>query len=128
MPCSVVPRSLPISRLVRPSQTRVATCVSFGVNRSRGIIFHLRLLECGGSEPHPLAPLPNSSAQKKRAPMLLHGARADTQLPGDFLVAATLDQQIEHLLISRRNFDSVDIHHNIHHSGSPSLSHSFVIF
>src|SRR5260370_37321996 len=109
MTWSVVPRSLPISRLVRPSQTRVATCSSFGVKRSRGIILHLCFLECGGSQPHPLAPLPNSGAQKKRAQMLFHGARADAQLPGNFLVAATLHHQIEHLLIPRRNFYSVDI-------------------
>src|SRR6267154_6911104 len=92
MTCSVVPKSLPISRLVRPSHTRVATCSSLGVKRSRGNIFHLRFLECGGSQPHPLTPFPNSSAQKKRAQMLFHGARADAQLPGDFLIAAALDQ------------------------------------
>jgi len=49
--------------------------------------------------------------------MLFHGARADAQLPGDSLVAA-LDQQVEHLVIARRNFDCGDIHHY----NSPSLS------
>src|SRR5260370_8584395 len=109
MTCSVVPRSLPISRLVRPSQTRVATCSSFGVKRSRGIILHLCFLECGGSQPHPLAPLPNSGAQKKRAQMLFHGARADAQLPANFLVPSTLTQQSEPFLIPRATFNSTHI-------------------
>src|ERR1700719_3071861 len=36
--CSVVPMSLPISRLIRPCQTRDATWISLGVKRSRGIM------------------------------------------------------------------------------------------
>src|SRR5260370_29043806 len=114
MTCSVVPRSLPISRLVRPSQTRVATCSSFGVKRSRGIILHLCFLECGGSQPHPLAPLPNSGAQKKLAQMLFHGARAVAQLSGTFLVADTYTQQIDHLLLPRSTFYSIVIPNSIH--------------
>jgi hypothetical protein len=55
--------------------------------------------------------------------MLFDSARADAQLPGDFLVAATLDQQIEHLLIPRRYFNSIDIHHR----NSPSADCDFLI-
>jgi hypothetical protein len=79
----------------------------------------LRILECGNSQPYPLPPIPNSGAQKKRAQMLLHGARADAQLARDFLVAAALDQQIQHLLIPWRYFHSVEVHH----SSFPSVSY-----
>ena len=43
--------------------------------------------------------------------MLFDGARTDAELPGDLFVAATLHQQIKHLLISRCDFDSLDIYH-----------------
>jgi hypothetical protein len=55
--------------------------------------------------------------------VLLHGAGADAQLAGNFLVAATLDQQIQYLLISRRDFHSVQVHD----VDSPAVSHLFIL-
>src|SRR5258708_4000527 len=51
-----------------------------------------------------------AASVKKRAQVLLHGARADTQLARDFFVAATLDQQVQDLLIAGRNLHPVEIH------------------
>jgi hypothetical protein len=68
-------------------------------------------LECGGSQPNAFASVPNSGTQKKRAQVLFHGTRTDAQLPRDFLIAAALNQQIQHLLIPGCNFYSFEVHH-----------------
>ena len=43
--------------------------------------------------------------------MLLYRAGTDVELACDLLVAATLDQQSQHLLIARRNLDFVEVDH-----------------
>jgi hypothetical protein len=60
---------------------------------------------------YPFAAIPDSGAQKQRAQVLLNGARADVELARNFLVAASLDQQIQHLLVAGGNFDLFQIHH-----------------
>jgi hypothetical protein len=59
-----------------------------------------------------LRPLANAGAQEQRAQMLFDGARADVTLPGDLLIAATLYQQIKHLLIARRDFHLIQVGHD----------------
>jgi len=54
---------------------------------------HLLLNEHGGGEFYPLPAIFDPGAQKQRAEMLFHGARADAQLPGNLFVAASLDEQ-----------------------------------
>jgi hypothetical protein len=71
------------------------------------------MLESCNRQPHPLAPIADSSAKKEGSQVLLYGAWANAQLAGDFLIAASLDQQVEHLLVSRRNLDSIEIHHEV---------------
>ena len=44
--------------------------------------------------------------------VLLDGTRAGVELSGDFLVAATLHQQLENLFDSLSNFDFVKIGHD----------------
>ena len=44
--------------------------------------------------------------------MLLHCAWADVQLLRDFLVATTLDEQLQNLFVARCNLDFVQIRHN----------------
>jgi hypothetical protein len=43
--------------------------------------------------------------------VLLDGTRTNAQLTGYLLVAAPLNQQVEHLLISGSNLDSIQVHH-----------------
>jgi hypothetical protein len=43
--------------------------------------------------------------------VLFHGARADAQMPRNFLVAATLHQQIQHLLVTGSDFDFLQVDH-----------------
>jgi hypothetical protein len=45
------------------------------------------------------AAIPDSSAQEQCAQVLLNGARADVELARNFVVARSLDQQIQHLLV-----------------------------
>src|SRR5579862_8310432 len=56
--------------------------------------------------------------------MLLHGAGANAQLAGDFLITASLDQQVEHLLISWRDLNSIEIHHEV---PSPSIPIGLIV-
>src|SRR5205085_2023398 len=43
--------------------------------------------------------------------MLLHGTRADVELTRDFFIAAALHQQLQYLLIARRNLHVIEINH-----------------
>jgi len=43
--------------------------------------------------------------------VLLHRARTDVQVAGNFLVAASLGEQMQDFLITRRNFDGIQIDH-----------------
>ena len=45
--------------------------------------------------------------------MLFHGARANTEMARNFLVAASLNQQLQNLLVSRGDFDIVQIDHGL---------------
>jgi hypothetical protein len=44
--------------------------------------------------------------------MLFDRTRADVELPGNFFVAAALHQQVQNLLIPRRDFDLTQIDHD----------------
>jgi len=61
---------------------------------------------------HPLAPMADSRPQKQRSQMLFDRARADVQPARDFLVAASLHQQIQDLLVPGRHFDFLKIDHD----------------
>src|SRR5689334_25387288 len=65
----------------------------------------------GGCQNDALASLLDSRAQEKRAQVLLHCARTDVQFAGNFFVAATLDQQLQHFLIAAGDFDPIKIQH-----------------
>jgi hypothetical protein len=43
--------------------------------------------------------------------MLFDGSGADVEVGRDLLVAASLHEQTEHLLVARRDFDFVEIDH-----------------
>src|SRR5580698_1421830 len=108
---------LAISRLVRPCQTKVATCVSLPVNSSQGCTrFSFRIHRSG--ELYAFAPVGDSCAQKQCAQMLLHRSRADVELFCDFLVAASLHQQVENLFISASNLNAGNIHHSFSSVGA----------
>jgi hypothetical protein len=76
-------------------------------------MIHLLLLKFkdGRSQNHPLAPLLDSGPQKKRAQVLLNGARADAQFGCDFFITAALDKQPENLLVAASNFDLIEVQH-----------------
>src|ERR1700688_4546354 len=71
----------------------------------------LLLYEHGGGEFDSLPAFFNTCAQKKCAQMLFDGARADAQMARDFLVAASLNEQTQYLLVSGRYLDIVKIDH-----------------
>jgi hypothetical protein len=73
--------------------------------------FPLLSLEHGGRELHALAAIFDSGPQKQRTQVLFHGPGADIQLLGDFLVAASLHQEVENLFVAARNFDVAEIQH-----------------
>src|SRR5678815_1629825 len=100
-----------ISRLVWPSQTRPATCISFAVSRSRGCMFHLLLAKHRRRQLHPFSAVPDTCPQEKRPQVLLYRARADLQLCRDLFVAAALYQQLQDLFIARCNLDLVQAQH-----------------
>jgi hypothetical protein len=43
--------------------------------------------------------------------MLFHGAGADVQFLGDFLVAASFHQELQNLFIALRDLDAAEIQH-----------------
>jgi hypothetical protein len=45
--------------------------------------------------------------------MLFHGTRANTEMARNFLVAASLNEQLQNLLVSRGDFDIVQIDHGL---------------
>jgi len=69
---------------------------------------HLLLFEHGGGEDDALAALLDAGAQKQSAEVLFDRARADVQFRGDFLVAATLYQQLEDFVVATSNFDLIE--------------------
>src|SRR6478752_10618896 len=101
-----------ISRLVWPSQTRPATCISLAVIRSRGCMFHLLLGKHRRRQLHPFSAVPDTRPQEKRPQVLLYRARADLQLRRDLFVAAALYQQLQDLFIARCNLDLVQAQHS----------------
>jgi hypothetical protein len=74
--------------------------------------FPLLSLKYCGRELHALAAIFDSGSEKQRSEMLFHSPRADVQLLGDFLVAASFDQQVKNLLIALRDFDVAEIQHD----------------
>jgi hypothetical protein len=52
--------------------------------------------------------------------VLLHRARTNVELPGNLFVAASLHQQIQDLLVARRDFDLRQIDH-MHFSSMPGI-------
>jgi len=51
-------------------------------------------------------------ARRKRVRrVMLYRPRTAVELPGDFLVAAALREQIQHRLVAGRHFDLVEIDH-----------------
>jgi hypothetical protein len=74
--------------------------------------FPLLSLEHGGRQLHALAAVFDSGSQKQRAQVLLHGPGADVQLLGDFLVAASFNQEVKNLFIASRNLDVAEIQHD----------------
>ncbi len=69
-------------------------------------------IEYSGRQLDALAAVLDAGAQKQGSQVLFHSARADVQLSCNFLVAAPLDQELQHLLIALRDFDLAEIHHN----------------
>jgi hypothetical protein len=57
-------------------------------------------------------PARRNGTQKQCSQVLLHGAGADVELTGDFFVAAALNQQVQHLLVARRNFYGFPVDHD----------------
>jgi hypothetical protein len=55
---------------------------------------------------HALACTGDSGPLEQGPKMLFDGARTDAQLAGNFLVAAALQQQLQNLSITFRNFES----------------------
>jgi len=69
----------------------------------------LLLFKDGGGENDALTTLLNTAgAKKKRAEMLLNGARTDVEFCGNIFVAAPLHQQVEDLLIALCNFNLIE--------------------
>jgi|GEM_PF-5271273 len=95
---------LPISRFV---STKRAIWISFAVSRSRDIIEsllnHFLVSRAAIASFTHLRTIPDCGTEKKPSQVLLHGARTNAQLAGNFLVAAAFDQQIRHLLVSGRS-------------------------
>jgi hypothetical protein len=58
-----------------------------------------------GGELHSFDTAGNSEAQKKTVEVRLHRAQGDVELLSDFLIAATLQQQLGNLLFPRREPD-----------------------
>jgi hypothetical protein len=56
-----------------------------------------------------LRPIPYPSAQEQSSEVLLYGARADVQLRSDLLVAAALDEQLQNLLVARRDLNVAQV-------------------
>jgi hypothetical protein len=69
-------------------------------------------IEDRGRQLDSLAAVLDAGAQKQGPQVLFHSARADVQLSRNFLVAASLDQELQHLLIALGDFDLAEIHHN----------------
>src|SRR3954470_11128704 len=105
MTCSEVPNTEAISGLVLPCHTRVATRSSVRFSCSLGDMIHVLLFKYRGGQDDALAALFNSCAQEERSQVLFYGARADLEFCRDFLVAAALDQQFQHVLIAACDFD-----------------------
>jgi hypothetical protein len=74
---------------------------------------HLLLDEHGGREFHALPAFFNACAQKQRSQVLFNRPRADVQMARDFLVAASLNQQSQYLLVSGRDFNFVEVYHRL---------------
>jgi hypothetical protein len=74
--------------------------------------FPLLSLEYCGRELHALAAIFDAGPEKQRAQMLFHSPGTDVQLLGDFLVAASFDQQVQNLFIALRDFDVAEIQHD----------------
>jgi hypothetical protein len=55
--------------------------------------------------------LADSSTQEQRAQMLFHSPRTDVKLNRNFLVAATLHEQVQNLLVAGRHFDFIQMNH-----------------
>jgi hypothetical protein len=72
----------------------------------------LLLFKDGGGENDALTTLLNTGAKKKRAEMLLNGARTDVEFCGNIFVAAPLHQQVEDLLIALCNFNLIEAKHD----------------
>jgi hypothetical protein len=87
-------------------------------------MIHLLLFKYGGCQDYAFAPLPDSRAQKKRAQVLLHGARADAEFGCDLFIAAALYQQLKNLLVATSDFDLVQVQHFLPllPAGMPTLS------
>jgi hypothetical protein len=64
------------------------------------VAWDLLLREHGGGQLHAFAAVPDSGTQEQSTQMLLHGARTDVELIGNFLVAATLNQEFENLFVA----------------------------
>jgi hypothetical protein len=73
----------------------------------------LLLFKDGGGHDHAFAALLDACAQEQRAQVLLDGAGADFEFGGDFFVAASADQQLQHLLIAAGDFDLFQIDHDL---------------
>lgn len=67
--------------------------------------------EHGGREFHAFPAFFDPGAQEQRPEMLFYGSWADVQMARDFLVAAPLHQQVQHLLVSGCDLDLVEINH-----------------
>jgi len=65
--------------------------------------------EYRGSQFHAFPPIPDSGPQEQGPQVLFYGAWADIELGRDLFVATALDQQLQHLLVARSDFDVVKI-------------------
>jgi hypothetical protein len=66
--------------------------------------------DCGGQD-DAFATLFDSGAQKQRTQVLLDGAGADVEFRCDVFVAATLDEQLQHLPIAAGDLDLIEVDH-----------------
>jgi hypothetical protein len=70
------------------------------------------IIENSNRQLYAFASFANPSAQKKGAKVLFYGTRTDIELTRNLFVTAALHEQIQHLLVSRRNFDLLKINHD----------------
>jgi hypothetical protein len=71
----------------------------------------LLLFKNRGSQNDAFAALLDSCTQEQSAQVLLDGTWADVQFGGYVFVAATRDQQFQHLLIAAGDFDLIQVDH-----------------